>query len=692
MRHETSWAASRPLTRALLMTCVCAITAGTATAEEPIWPRLKSPLPRDAQMEARISQLLEHMTLEQKVAQMVQADIRSVTPEDVKKYRLGSVLNGGGAWPGNHKHAGVGDWVALADEFYDASMDTAGGAPAIPIIWGTDAVHGHNNVVGATLFPQNIGLGAAHDPGLIERIGQATASEVAATGIDWTFAPTVAVVRDDRWGRTYESYSEDPEIVRTYAARMVRGLQGTPGAPSFLDAHHIVSSAKHFIGDGGTGGTDRGNNCSSERELRDIHAPGYVAALGAGVQTVMVSYNSWQGEQLHGDRHLLTDVLKEQLGFDGVVVSDWNGIDQVSSCTKDKCARAVNAGIDLLMVPDDWKALIGNTVAQVRAGDIAESRIDAAVTRILRVKMRAGLFAKGRPSARPGTRAEAIGAPEHRALAREAVRKSLVLLKNAHDVLPLRPNMNVLVAGDGANDIGKQSGGWTLTWQGDGNTNADFPGATSIFAGVRAAVIAAGGTATLRVDGSFQTKPDVAIVVFGESPYAEWHGDLRSLDFADTPLAVDMLRPAPESNPLGYAHSLQCGPAQARSAPAPAQKHAPRRELALLQALKQRGIPVVAVLLTGRPLWITPELNLADAFVVAWLPGSEGGGVADVLFRKSDGQVNFDFTGRLSFSWPRDASQSAVNRGDAHYAPLYPYGFGLSYCKGDCGRSSSAQP
>jgi beta-glucosidase len=693
MRLGTSRAARRPLTCALIVACAGAIGTGAASAADSVWPRLKSPLPRDAQMEARISQIVAHMTLEQKVAQMVQADIRSVTADDVKQYRLGSVLNGGGAWPANNKHATVADWVALADDFYDASMDTSGGAQAIPIMWGTDAVHGHNNVIGATLFPQNIGLGAAHDPKLIERIGEATASEVIATGIDWTFAPTVAVVRDDRWGRTYESYSEDPQIVRTYATRMVRGLQGTPRTSSFLDSQHIVASAKHFIGDGGTGGTDRGNNCSSERELRDIHAPGYLAALGAGVQTVMVSYNSWQGEQLHGDRHLLTEVLKERLGFDGVVVSDWNGIDQVSSCSKDRCARAVNAGIDLLMVPDDWKAFIGNTVAQARAGDIPESRINDAVTRILRVKMRAGLFDKGRPSTRPGVRPEAIGAPEHRALAREAVRKSLVLLKNKDGVLPLRPNMKVLVAGAGANDIGKQAGGWTLTWQGDGNTNADFPGATSIFEGVRAAVTAAGGTATLSVDGSFESKPDVAVVVFGESPYAEWHGDLRSIAFEeDIPLAVDVLRPAPEPNPLGYPPSLQCGRAQAGSAPPVEQKHAPRRERALLQALKQRGIPIVAVLLAGRPLWITPELDLADAFVVAWLPGSEGAGVADVLFRKSNGQVNFDFTGRLSFSWPRAATQSALNRGDARYAPLFSYGYGLSYCNAGCERSSSAPP
>jgi beta-glucosidase len=594
-----------------------------------------------AQIEANVQALVAKMTLEQKIGQIVQADIRSVTPEDVRKFRLGSVLNGGGAFPGENKHASVGDWVALADRFYDASMDTANGQLAIPIMWGTDAVHGHNNVIGATLFPHNIGLGAAHDPDLIERIGTVTAREVAVTGLDWTFAPVVAVVRDDRWGRTYESYSEDPEIVRTYAERMVRGLQGAPGSKTFLDASHVLATAKHFIGDGGTvGGVDRGDNRSSEAELLKIHGPGYVTAISAGVQTIMASYNSWQGWKVHGSSHLLTDVLKRRMGFDGMVVSDWDGVDEVQGCSKDKCAQAINAGIDMFMVPTDWKNFIGNTLDQVRTEKIPLSRIDDAVTRILRVKFRAGLFEKGRPSSRPlANKRELLGAPEHRELARQAVRESLVLLKNERGLLPLRRNSRVLVAGDGADNIPKQTGGWTVTWQGTENSNADFPGATSIFQGIARTVEEGGGKASSGADGLQQAQPDAAIVVFGEDPYAEWFGDLRSIDY----------------------------------------RGAGGAELALLKQLRQQSIPSVCVFLAGRPLWIEPELAACDAFVVAWLPGTEGGGIADVLFRKADGSVNHNFVGKLSFSWPRTVAQTALNRNDPKYDPLFPYGFGLRY-------------
>jgi beta-glucosidase len=625
----------------------------------------------DPRIEARISELLRKLTLEQKVAQMVQADIRYVTPEDVKTYRLGSILNGGGAFPGNEKHAAASDWVALADRFYDASMDSSGGAPAIPIMWGTDAVHGHNNVIGATLFPHNVGLGAAHDPDLVQRIGAATAREVAATGIDWTFAPTVAVVRDIRWGRSYEGYSERPDMVRVYAGRMVQGLQGTVDTPSFLDGNHILATAKHFIGDGGTNhGIDRGNNRSSEQDLLSIHGQGYVAAIQSGVQTVMASYNSWQGVKLHGQRHLLTDVLKTRMGFDGLVVSDWDGVDEVQGCSKDRCAQAINAGIDMIMVPEQWKAFMQNTVAQVRAGDIPMARIDDAVTRILRVKLRAGLFEKGRPSSRPlaGKSAE-IGAPAHRALAREAVRKSVVLLKNDKCLLPLSPKANVLVAGDGADNIGKQAGGWSISWQGTGNTNADFPGATSLFDGIRSAVTAAGGTATLNVEGSYETKPDVAIVVFGENPYAEWHGDIKSLEYqgpSDDGHEVDMQRPAPEVSALDEANPR----ISAASSQPPV---APNADLALLQRLRQSGIPVVAVFLTGRVRGVTPELDASNAFAVAWWPGTEGGGIADVLFRKGNGEVNFPITGKLSYAWPLGGGRS----GDS---ALFPYGYGLGGC------------
>jgi beta-glucosidase len=620
---------------------VLAAFAQPGLSDEVQWPRVTSPVPANPQIEAKIAALLKQMTLEQKVGQMVQAEIRDATPEDVRKYRLGSILNGGGAFPGNNKHATVADWVSLADKFYEASMDTSTGAPAIPIVWGTDAVHGHNNVIGATLFPHNIGLGATRDAKLIQRIGEVTAIEVAVTGIDWTFAPTVAVVRDDRWGRTYEGYSEDPEIVRTFAERMTIGLQGAPGTAAFLDGNHVIATAKHFIGDGGTNlGVDRGDTLSSELQLRDIHGQGYFSSLSAGALTVMASYNSWRGWKLHGHEHLLTDVLKQQMGFDGPVVSDWDGVDEVQGCSKDHCAQAINAGIDLVMVPTEWRSFLERTIAEVKAGAISEARIDDAVTRILRLKYRAGLFDKGKPSSRPlANHRELIGAPEHRAVARQAVRESLVLLKNKNGVLPLTPRSKVLVAGSGANNLGKQTGGWSITWQGTENTNADFPGSTSVLAGIRAAVDKAGGSVEYNVKGEFSNKPDVAIVVFGEEPYAEYAGNVKTLDYV-SPNDVD---------------------------------------LQLLKKLRAAGIPVVSVFFSGRPMWINPELNVSDAFVAAWLPGTEGGGVADVIFKKANGKVNHDFTGKLSFSWPKRVDQPNLNRNDAGYDPLFPYGFGLTY-------------
>jgi beta-glucosidase len=613
---------------------------GPAASSVP-WPRVSSAVVSDAGIEARIAAIIAKMTLEQKVGQMVQPDIRYATPDDARTYRFGSILNGGGAYPGNDRHAKISDWVALADRFYAATMDTSKGAPAIPIIWGVDAVHGHNNVIGATIFPHNIGLGAMRDPDLVEKIGAVTAREVAVTGIGWTFAPTVAVVRDDHWGRTYEGYSEDPHIVRDYAGRMIRGLQGAAGTREFLDPTHIVATAKHYIGDGGTdNGVDRGNTSASEQQLLQIHGQGYVAALAAGVQTVMASYNQWQGWKVHGQKYLLTDVLKTRMGFDGLIVSDWDGIDEVQGCAKDKCPAAINAGIDLIMVPTEWKSFIANTVENVRKGEVPTARIDDAVARILRVKLRAGLFERGKPSTWPlANQRELLGASEHRAVAREAVRKSLVLLKNNKALLPLRRQATVLVAGDGADNVGKQSGGWTITWQGTETTNADFPGATSIYAGIQQAVESAGGKAVLSVDGAYTTKPDVAVVVFGENPYAEWHGNIQSLDFQGEE----------------------------------------GTDAKLLSRLKSQGIPVVAVFLSGRPLYLNPELNAADAFVLAWLPGSEGAGVADVLFRKASGAVNYDFVGKLSYSWPRTPTQTPLNRGDTDYTPLFAYGFGLSY-------------
>jgi beta-glucosidase len=607
------------------------------------WPTVPSLLRSDPALERAVEDLLRKLTLEERVGQVIQASIAHVTPAEVKQYRLGSVLNGGGGWPGDVRKATPRDWLALADAFYAASMDTSGGGQAIPVLWGADAVHGHNNIVGATLFPHNIGLGATRNPDLIRRIGEITAVEMAVTGLDWNFSPTVAVARDDRWGRAYESYSEDPELVRACARAMVEGLQGAPGSESFLGPGKVIATAKHFLGDGGTaGGRDQGDNRSTEPELRDVHGAGYVGALGAGVQAVMISFSSWHGSKMHRNSALLTAVLKRRLGFDGILIGDWNGHAQVPGCSNASCAEAMNAGLDMFMVPEDWKALYANTVAQARAGAIPRARLDDAVRRILRVKLRAGRFTAGPPSRRPlaGDFAR-LGSPEHRAVARQAVRESLVLLENGtvggRPILPLRPRQRVLVAGHGAHDIGKQSGGWTITWQGDGNTNRDFPGATSIWEGIRAAVEAAGGTATLREDGSFTEKPDVAIVVFGEDPYAEFEGDREAIVFAG------------------------------------------ERELALLRRLRGTGVPVVSVFLSGRPLWVNPLLDASDAFVAAWLPGSEGGGIADVIFTTADGAMRHDFRGRLSFSWPKRPEQTVLNVGDPAYDPLFPFGYGLTY-------------
>ncbi|WP_240946238.1 glycoside hydrolase family 3 protein [Pseudomaricurvus alkylphenolicus] len=606
-----------------------------------IWPQVSSAVKQDPEMEKAIAEMVAKMSTAEKVGQMMQPEIRNATPEQIRELHVGSILNGGGGFPNNDKYSTPSDWLAVADQYYQASMDTSDGGLPIPVIWGTDAVHGHNNVIGATLFPHNIGLGAAGNPELIEKIAAATAREVAVTGIDWAFAPTVAAVRNDRWGRTYEGYSEAPEIIEAYAGKMIDGLQGAGDSDELLDGHRVVATVKHFIGDGGTqNGIDRGDTIATEEDLLAIHGRGYVSALAAGAQTVMASFNSWHGKKLHGHKYLLTDVLKQRMGFDGFVVGDWNGHSFVKDCSTVSCPQAIIAGVDMFMAPDaDWTELYKNTLAQVENGEIPMARIDDAVTRILRVKMRAGLFDKGAPSERPlAAKTGIMGSAEHRAVARQAVRESLVLLKNKGGLLPLQRNLNVLVAGDGADDIGKQSGGWTLSWQGTGNKNSDFPGATSIFGGIQKVVGKAGGKATLSVNGEFSEKPDVAVVVFGEDPYAEGQGDVESLEY-------------------------QPGTHQ---------------DLKLLQKLKAQNIPVVSVFLSGRPMWVNREINASDAFVAAWLPGSEGDGVADVLFRNNTGGINFDFRGKLTFSWPNQPDQVQLNSGEKDYEPLFAYGYGLS--------------
>ncbi|WP_459061996.1 glycoside hydrolase family 3 protein [Stenotrophomonas sp. PSU-St15] len=620
--------------------------AQAAATEADPWPQVAWPLADDAALEKRITDLMAGMTVEEKVGQLVQGDIASITPDDVRRYRLGSILAGGNSDPGGRYDASPAEWLALADAFYDASMDTSQGGKAIPLLFGIDAVHGQSNIIGATLFPHNIGLGAARNPELLRRIGEITALETRVTGMEWTFAPTVAVPQDDRWGRTYEGYSESPTVVASYAGAMVEGLQGRIGSPDFLDGRHVIASVKHFLGDGGTtGGKDQGDTRISEAELVRIHAAGYPPAIAAGAQTAMASFNSVNGEKMHGHRHYLTDVLKGRMNFGGFVVGDWNGHGQIKGCTTTDCPATINAGLDMAMASDSWKGFYETTLAAVKDGRITAERLDDAVRRILRVKFRLGLFEAGRPSTRAvGGQFALIGAPEHRAVARQAVRESLVLLKNQNGILPLSPKQRILVAGDGADDVGKQAGGWTLNWQGTGTTRKDFPNADTIFEGIAQQARAAGGEATLAIDGRYTTKPDVAVVVFGEDPYAEFQGDLPTLAY----------KPGDET------------------------------DLGLIRRLKEDGIPVVAVFLSGRPLWVNREINAADAFVAAWLPGSEGGGVADVLLRGPDGRMQHDFKGRLSFSWPRTATQYANNVGQKDYAPLFPFGFGLSYAdKGD---------
>ncbi|GAA0996006.1 exo 1,3/1,4-beta-D-glucan glucohydrolase [Acrocarpospora macrocephala] len=601
------------------------------------WPKVKSRINRDSADEKRVAKILAGMTLAEKVGQMTQPEIGAITPEEVRQYSIGSVLNGGGSWPGRDKHATPQAWLSLADAYWEASVGTR---TKIPVIWGIDAVHGNNNVYGATIFPHNIGLGAAQDPCLIRDIGEATAEQIRATGQDWAFSPTLAVVRDDRWGRTYEGFSEDPRITRAYGYEAVRGLQG--GNSQRLGSKGVLATAKHFIGDGGTlKGADQGVNPSSEAEMINIHGQGYYGALAAGAQTVMVSFNSWTNAdlginegKLHGSDLALNQILKKKMGFDGVVVSDWNGIGQVAGCTNASCARAVNAGIDVFMVPNEWKAFIANTIAQVESGEIPMARIDDAVTRILRVKLRAGLFSAPKPSARP--LAGSADALDAKRLARQAVRESQVLLKNKGKVLPLDSRAKVLVVGKSADSLQNQTGGWSLTWQGTGNTNADFPNGTTILGGLREVLGANDVTFSETGDGVDPAAYDAVIAVIGETPYAEGVGDLsrRTLEAAK-------LYPA---------------------------------DLAVLDKVTGKGAPVVTVYVTGRPLYVNKELNRSDAFVVAWLPGTEGGGVADLLVesRHSDG-----YRGKLSYSWPKSACQTPLNPGTEDYDPLFPLGYGL---------------
>ncbi|HEX4814641.1 MAG TPA: glycoside hydrolase family 3 N-terminal domain-containing protein [Nonomuraea sp.] len=569
----------------------------------------------------RVADLMSRMSLDEKLGQMTQAERGSVSTSDITTYRLGSVLSGGGSAPSPNTPA---SWADMYDRFQNAALATPLG---IPLVYGVDAVHGHNNVVGATIFPHNIGLGATRDPALAQRIGRAVAEEVTGTGVDWNFAPCLCVARNDRWGRTYESFGETPEIPAAMTT-IVDGLQGTAlNAPA-----SVLATAKHYLGDGGTtNGVDQGNTELSEADLRAVHLPPFRAAVERGVGSVMISFSSWNGTRMHGHQYLITTVLKGELGFSGFVVSDWNGIDQIDGApgaSAQDVRTAVNAGIDMVMAPTAWRQFLDTLRAEVQAGRVSTARVDDAVRRILTKKFELGLFEKPLTDR---SYTSTVGGTAHRALAREAVAKSQVVLKNGGNVLPLEPGGKIFVAGRSADDIGNQSGGWTISWQG---SSGNITPGTTILQGIRNAA-GSGTTVTYSRDGSgIDGSYKVAVAVVGETPYAEGQGDRTGSLGLDT------------------------------------------TDLNTIATLRAAGVPVVVVLVSGRPLDIAAQLPNWNALVAAWLPGTEGQGVADVLF----GAVKP--TGKLPMTWMSSASQQPINQGDGK-TPLFPYGFGLTYEGGE---------
>ncbi|KAL2456760.1 Glycosyl hydrolase family protein [Forsythia ovata] len=583
----------------------------------------------------RIKDLLNRMTLEEKIGQMVQIDQSRASAEVMKNYYIGSILSGPGHVPA--EKASPEMWVDMVNDFQKGSLSSRLG---IPMIYGIDALHGHNNVYKATLFPHNIGLGATRDPELIKKVGAATALEVRATGIPYTFAPCIAVCRDPRWGRCYESYSEDPKVVQAMT-EMIPGLQGDlpanymKGVPYVAGKQKVAACAKHFVGDGGTTkGIDENNTVINRHELLSIHMPAYDTSIIKGVSTIMVSYSSWNSIKMHTNRDLVTGFLKDKMRFRGFVISDWEGLDRITSPPHKNYTHSVqegvNAGIDMIMVPLEYKEFISDLTFLVKNNSIPMSRIDDAVKRILRVKFMMGLFEN--PLA-DYSMTKYLGSQEHRELAREAVRKSLVLLKNGESadkpLIPLpKKESKILVAGSHADNIGYQCGGWTMGWQGK---SGNITQGTTILEAIR-------NTVDPKTVVTFRKNPDAeylksnnfsyAIVVVGEPPYAEWHGDNLNLTLPD---------PAPTVI-TNVCASVKC----------------------------------VVVLITGRPVVIQPYVDQIDALVAAWLPGTEGQGVADVLFG------DYGFSGKLPRTWFKTVDQLPMNVGDKNYDPLYPFDYGLA--------------
>ncbi len=572
----------------------------------------------------RVRNLLAHMTSDEKIGQMVQISKDGIRPAEVKEYFIGSVLSAGGGFPADNTPA---SWLEMVNGFQAEALETRLG---IPLLYGVDAVHGHGNMVGATIFPHQIGLGASRNPDLVRRIGEATAREILATGIPWNFAPVVVSAQDIRWGRTYETYSEDIAIASELATAYLLGLQSLPQGfdPAPGQTIYTLATPKHFLGDGGTewGSSktgdyrlDQGDRTIDEADVRSLFLLPYQQAVSQGALSIMPSYSSLNGIKMHASSYWLTDVLKGELGFPGLIISDLNAVQQLSDDYYESVVTAVNAGVDMIMISSDFRGLLNQLRRAVENGDILPARVDDAVGRILRVKFALGLF--DRPYGDPGLQ-ETIGSDAHRQLARQAVRESLVLLKDEGDTMPISRDLELLyVAGSKADSTGSQCGGWTVTWQG---TNVSLQPGTTILEGIRA-LAGAGTRVEYEPSGEFDGLADVGIVVVGENPYAEGVGDRKDLGLSTA-------------------------------------------DVQLIEGMREHSKRLVVILLSGRPMIITDQLPFADAWVAAWLPGTEGVGVADVLFG------DYPFTGRLPYAWPRSMEQVPHREGDE---ALYPLGYGL---------------
>lgn len=590
-------------------------------------------------VKAKVDELMSNMTIAQKIGQMTQAERLSCPPVEARKFHLGSVMCGAGSVPGNNK---LKDWLTMADSYWQASSVKDECHLGIPLLFGVDAIHGHNNLNDATIFPHNIGLGAADDSELMQEIAIITRKEVLASGLDWIFAPNLAVAKNNHWGRFYESYSQSPELTNKYASNIITGLQNK------LQTEGILACAKHWVGDGGTShGIDQGDAKISWQELNKTHISPYITAIKSGVMTVMASFNSWNGDKCHGHQFLLTEVLKKQLDFSGFVVSDMDGIDYLSDDFYISIAQGVNSGIDMFMVSKNWQQFIRHLHSHVELGTVPMTRINDAVSRILSVKVVAGLFEAPIPSKRIGANHKSFGSIEHREIARKAVRKSLVLIKNHQNTLPMSKNARILVTGKNANNIGHQCGGFTLDWQGVSG-NDEFEQATSIWHGIKK--IAPNAVLKKSTENIRKKDHDIAIVVIGETPYAEGYGDIRDGDNIIIEAGSQINGQINISEPYGSSIELQ--------------KLHPE-DFATIKELTNKGLPVVVILISGRTLIINSELENASAFVAAWLPGTEGNGVSDVLFG------DFNFQGKLSFDWPKTTSLGSP--------ALFSQGYGLKY-------------